>query len=49
MTREELLAILGAETVAAIHTRVAEAPEPSEELVNKLRRIGRGDTSNRSG
>lgn len=39
MTREERLAILGAETVAAIHARVAEAPEPSDELTNRLRRI----------
>ncbi|TGZ14679.1 hypothetical protein DV517_61620 [Streptomyces sp. S816] len=39
MTREERLAILGPATVAAIHARVAEAPEPSDELVNRLRRI----------
>lgn len=39
MTREERLAILGPKTVAAIHARVAQAPEPSDELVNELRRI----------
>lgn len=39
MTREERLAILGPETVAKIHARVKEAPEPSDELVEKLRRI----------
>lgn len=39
VTREERLAILGAETVAAIHARVAQAPEPSDELVEALRRI----------
>jgi hypothetical protein len=39
MTREERLAILGPETVAAIKARVALAPEPSDELVEHLRRI----------
>lgn len=39
MTRAERLAILGPETVAAIHARVALAPEPPEELVEELRRI----------
>ena len=39
MTRAERLAILGADTVAAIHARVAQAPEPSDELVEKLRPI----------
>jgi hypothetical protein len=39
MTREERLAILGPEVVAAIHARVALAPEPSDELVETLRRI----------
>jgi hypothetical protein len=39
VTREERLAILGPETVAAIRARVKEAPEPSDELVEKLRRI----------
>lgn len=39
MTREERHAILGPATVAAIHARVKEAPEPSDELVEKLRRI----------
>ncbi|WP_069769727.1 hypothetical protein [Streptomyces sp. LUP30] len=39
MTREERLAILGPATVAKIHARVKEAPEPSDELVEKLRRI----------
>jgi hypothetical protein len=39
MTREERLAILGPDTVASIHARVKEAPEPSDELVAELRRI----------
>ncbi|MFZ4240716.1 hypothetical protein ACOZGD_36840 [Streptomyces murinus] len=39
MTREERLALLGPEVVAAIHARVAEAPEPDDELVAKLRQI----------
>lgn len=39
MTREERHALLGPETIAHIHARVAEAPEPSDELVEKLRRI----------
>ncbi|WP_019054956.1 hypothetical protein [Streptomyces prunicolor] len=39
MTREERLAILGPETVAKIRARVALAPEPSDELVEELRRI----------
>jgi hypothetical protein len=39
MTREERLAILGPETVAKIRARVARAPEPSDELVEELRRI----------
>ena len=39
MTREERLAILGPETVAKIRARVALAPEPSDELVERLRRI----------
>jgi hypothetical protein len=39
MTREERLALLGPETVARIHQRVDEAPDPSPELVAKLRRI----------
>ncbi|MFF7946958.1 hypothetical protein [Streptomyces griseorubiginosus] len=39
MTREQRLAILGPETVAAIHARVKEAPEPTDELVERLRRI----------
>jgi hypothetical protein len=39
MTREERLAILGADTVAAIRERVALAPDPTDELVEKLRRI----------
>lgn len=42
MTREERLAILGPEVVAAIHARVKEAPEPSDELVERLRRIMTG-------
>ena len=39
MTREERRAILGDEMVAKIRARVAEAPEPSDELVESLRRI----------
>ncbi|MFJ3229782.1 hypothetical protein [Streptomyces sp. NPDC086787] len=39
MTREERLAILGPKTVAAIHARVAEAPEPPLDVVEELRRI----------
>ncbi|MFJ8345123.1 hypothetical protein ACIQ9J_01850 [Streptomyces sp. NPDC094153] len=39
MTREERLAILGPAVVAHIHERVAEAPEPTDELVENLRRI----------
>ena len=39
MTREERRAILGDEVIAAIHARVKEAPEPSDELVEELRRI----------
>jgi hypothetical protein len=39
VTREERLAILGPATVARIRARVKEAPEPSDELVEKLRRI----------
>ncbi|MEU5633517.1 hypothetical protein ACH47C_26855 [Streptomyces rishiriensis] len=39
MTRAERLAILGPDVVAQIHARVKEAPEPSDELVEKLRRI----------
>ncbi len=39
MTREERLAILGPDVIAKIHARVKEAPEPSDELVEELRRI----------
>lgn len=39
MTREERLAILGPDVVAAIRKRVAQAPDPSPELVEELRRI----------
>ncbi|MGW6924465.1 hypothetical protein ACWGA9_24790 [Streptomyces sp. NPDC054950] len=39
MTREERLAILGPDTVAAIHAQVKEAPDPTPELVEELRRI----------
>jgi hypothetical protein len=39
MTREERLKILGPDTVAAIKARVALAPEPTDELVEELRRI----------
>lgn len=36
---ERRRAILGDEVIAQIHARVAEAPEPSDELVEELRRI----------
>lgn len=39
MTREERRALLGDEAIAAIHERVALAPDPSPELVEKLRRL----------
>lgn len=39
MTREERLAILGAEVVAHIRELVKAAPDPSPELVEELRRI----------
>lgn len=39
MTREERLAILGPATVAHIHECVDAAPDPSPEVVAKLRRI----------
>ncbi|MGW2896831.1 hypothetical protein ACWDAO_19995 [Streptomyces sp. NPDC001212] len=39
MTREERRAILGDETITHIHELVAAAPEPTDELVEELRRI----------
>lgn len=39
MNREERRLILGDDVVAQIRARVAEAPEPSDELVAELRRI----------
>jgi hypothetical protein len=39
MTDAERLAVLGPETVAKIRARVKKAPEPSDELVEELRRI----------
>ncbi|MFJ4681988.1 hypothetical protein [Streptomyces sp. NPDC088789] len=39
MTREERLALLGPEIVAHIHDLVREAPDPTPELVEALRRI----------
>lgn len=39
MTREERRALLGDAVIAEIHERVAQAPEPTDELVEKLRRI----------
>lgn len=39
MTDAERLAILGPDIVASIRARVKEAPEPSPEVVEKLRRI----------
>ncbi|MFB7461217.1 hypothetical protein [Streptomyces sp. NPDC056188] len=39
MTREERRAILGDAVIAYIHELVAKAPEPTDELVEELRRI----------
>lgn len=39
MNQEERRRILGDDVIAAIHARVQEAPEPSDELVEELRRI----------
>ncbi|MFE9921620.1 hypothetical protein ACFYQA_08555 [Streptomyces sp. NPDC005774] len=39
MTREERRAILGDGVIARIRERVAQAPEPSDEVVEVLRRI----------
>ncbi|MGY5048233.1 hypothetical protein ACWDE0_21775 [Streptomyces sp. 900105755] len=39
MTDAERLAILGPDVIASIRARVKEAPEPSDEVVEKLRRI----------
>jgi hypothetical protein len=39
MDREERRRILGDDVIAQIHARVAEAPDPSPELVEELRRI----------
>lgn len=39
MTREERHALLGPDVLAEIRERVAQAPEPSDEVVEKLRRI----------
>ncbi|MET7458476.1 hypothetical protein ABZT03_43040 [Streptomyces sp. NPDC005574] len=39
MTREERLALLPPEALAYIDARVEEAPEPTPELVEELRRI----------
>ncbi|MCG0066255.1 hypothetical protein L0F81_23685 [Streptomyces tricolor] len=39
MTREERRALLGDDVITQIHARVAEAPEPSVEVVEKLRQI----------
>lgn len=44
MTREQRRALLGDDVIAQIHARVAQAPDPSPELVEELRRIW---TSNR--
>jgi hypothetical protein len=37
--REKRRVILGDEAIAQIHARVAEAPEPSDELVTRLRQL----------
>ncbi|NUS79129.1 MAG: hypothetical protein HOV70_23420 [Streptomyces sp.] len=39
MTREKRHALLGADVLAEIRERVAEAPDPTDELVEELRRI----------
>ncbi|WP_406168344.1 hypothetical protein [Streptomyces sp. NBC_00996] len=39
MTREERRRILGDEVIAKLHARVELAPDPSPELVEKLRRL----------
>ena len=39
MTRAERLALLGPDTIATIRARAAQAPDPSDELVEELRRI----------
>ncbi|GGV45535.1 hypothetical protein [Streptomyces spectabilis] len=39
MTPEERRRILGDDCIAHIHARVAQAPEPSPELIDWLRRI----------
>lgn len=39
MTREERHALLGADTVAHINTLVDAAPDPTPEVVERLRRI----------
>ena len=39
MTRAERLALLGPDTIATIRARVAQAPDPTDELVEDLRRI----------
>jgi hypothetical protein len=39
MTREQRRALLGDDVIAAIHARVAQAPEPPDEVVEELRRI----------
>ena len=41
MTRAERLALLGPDRIAKIRARVAQAPDPSDELVEDLRRIGK--------
>ncbi|MFD9651751.1 hypothetical protein [Streptomyces mirabilis] len=39
MIHEERRALLGDAVIAQIHERVAAAPEPSPEVIDKLRRI----------
>jgi len=39
MTRAERRALLGDDVIAHIHELVAAAPEPSDEVVEELRRI----------
>lgn len=44
MTREERRALLGDDAITAIHARVALAPDPNPELVEKLRRLWTNQT-----
>lgn len=45
MTGAERRALLGDAVIAQIHKRVAQAPEPSAEVIDTLRRIFAGPTA----